>query len=109
MKNREIDQHVLRQRLIERLSELDGEEANSNYCPTCGTDISGRAKQVTTYTAAVAQPANRGLGFSIDVWRVCESCAIKIMAGEHRDLIVADSIGAVVIRNTGTVAGRHAR
>ena len=108
MKNREIDQRVLRHRLLERLSELCGEEANSNYCQPCGTDISGRVGQAATYTAAVAQPVNRGLGFSIDVWRVCESCAIKIMTGEHRDLIVADSIGAVVIRNTGTtVAGRR--
>lgn len=107
MKNREIDQRVLRQRLLERLSERADKEANRNYCPPCGADISGRAKQVTTYTAAVAQPANRELGFSIDVWRVCESCAIKIMTGEHRDLIVADSIGAVVIRNAGTVAGRR--
>ncbi len=107
MKNREVDQRVLRQRLLEHLSERADKEANRNYCPPCGADISGRVKHGATYTAAVAQPANRGLGFSVDAWRVCESCAIKIMTGEHRDLIVADSIGAVVIRNTGTVAGRR--
>lgn len=99
MKNREIDQQVLRHRLLECLSKRADKEANRNYCPACGADISGRTKQVTTYTAAVAQPASRGLGFSIDVWRVCERCAIKIMTGEHKDLIVSNSIGAAVIRN----------
>lgn len=99
MKNREIDQRMLRQRLLEHMGERADKEANRNHCPVCGADISGRVKQVATYTAAVAQPANRGLGFSIDVWRVCESCAIKIMTGEHKDLIVSDSIGAVVVRN----------
>lgn len=94
-----VGQKILRHRLLAHMVDRFDEAAKTNYCPPCGTDISGRAKQVTTYTAAVAQPANRGLGFSIDVWRVCESCAIKIMTGEHRDLIVADSIGAAVIRN----------
>lgn len=94
-------EELIRRRLIETLATRVAENRNccSNYCPACGADISGRTKQVTTYTAAVAQPANRGLGFSIDVWRVCERCAIKIMTGEHKDLIVSNSIGAAVIRN----------
>ena len=90
---------MIRQHLLERLSERVEEKSRTNYCPICGTDISGRRHRATTYTAAVAMKSSRGLRFSIDVWRVCESCAIKIMTGEHRDLIVSGSIGAAVIRN----------
>jgi len=93
------NEELVRSRLIEALENHAAFTPGGNYCPACGADVSGRTKQVTTYTAAVAQPANRGLGFSIDVWRVCERCAIKIMTGEHKDLIVSNSICAAVIRN----------
>lgn len=95
----DVGQKILRHRLLAHMGDRFDEAAKTNYCPPCGADISGRVKQAATYTAAVAHPANRGTGFTVDVWRVCESCAIKIMAGEHRDLIVSDSIGAAVIRN----------
>lgn len=99
MEIREIEKNMLHKQLLAHLNDRFDEAAKTNYCPPCGADISGRKKQGATYTAAVAQPTNRGLGFSVDVWRVCESCAIKIMTGEHKDLIVRDSIGAVVISN----------
>lgn len=93
------NKNAIRRNMLKHLNDRFDEAAKTNHCPPCGADISGRRKQVATYTAAVAKPTNRGLGFSVDVWRVCESCAIKIMTGEHKDLIARDSIGAVVIRN----------
>lgn len=93
------NKNAIRRNMLKHLCERIDGSAKTNYCPPCGADISGRKKQVATYTAAVAHPTNRGIGFSVDVWRVCESCAIKIMTGEHKDLIARDSIGAVVIRN----------